>query len=238
MPKDLANATVNGLMETENRKWDEDILVDLFNDRDRDLIKQIPLSSQYTGKDNWYWIFDGNGDFTVRSTYRQIHGEQTREDRKFWMRLWGIKLPGKMLNFIWRACINVLPTKTALANKNVEVVKACSWCHVCNEDAVHALITCCFAREMWNLVGLQRVVPVSDRYNVLQILKDAFNSSTTEQCVQIGLMCWSLWIRRNTWIWDRKAMSTFGVNAMALNLFQDWQRAQEDGPGSKKRPQL
>ncbi|XP_074347454.1 uncharacterized protein LOC141686311 [Apium graveolens] len=33
-------------------------------------------------------------------------------------------------------------------------------------------------------------------------------------------------------------MSTFGVNAMAMNLFQDWQKAQEEGPESKKRPQL
>lgn len=183
-------------------------------------------------------MLDGDGEFTVRSTYRQIHGEQTCEDRKFWWRLWRIKLPGKMLNLLWRACINVLPTKTALASKNVDVVKTCAWCHVYNEDAVHALFTCCFAREMWNLVGLQRVVPIEEGGTVLQTLKEAFNNSSTEQCVQITLLCWSLWIRRNTWIWDRKAISTFGVNAMAMNCFQDWKKAQEDGTGSKERTQL
>lgn len=78
----------------------------------------------------------------------------------------------------------------------------------------------------------------SEGRTVLQILKQAFNSSTKEQCGQIGMQCWSLWVRQNTWVWDRKAMSAFGVKAMIVNLFQDWKRVQEDGSRSKSRVQM
>lgn len=36
----------------------------------------------------------------------------------------------------------------------------------------------------------------------------------------------------------KKAMSAFGINAMAVNLFRDWNRVQEDGSGSKSRVQM
>ncbi|KAL8156219.1 hypothetical protein AgCh_001348 [Apium graveolens] len=225
-------------METGQRRWDNDILVDLFDERDRLLIQHIPLSNRYTGQDGWYWMWEENGKFTVKSCCRQIQGEQMCYDRRFWKLLWGIKLLGKMLNFIWRACSNVLPTTTALAVKKIDVIKSCSWCHRYNEDAVHVLFTCCFAKELWNLVGLQRMAPVVEGNTVLHILKQAFQGSTKEQCAQIGLLCWSLWIRRNTWVWDRKAMSSFGVNAMAMSLFQDWRKAQEKGNECQSRGQM
>lgn len=65
------------------------------------------------------------------------------------------------------------------------------------------------------------MVPTEEGGSVLQILKQAFASSTKAQCVQIGLLCWSLWVRRNSLVWDKKVMSAFGVNSMAVNLFQD-----------------
>lgn len=46
-------------------------------------------------------------------------------DRVLWKRIWSLQLPGKMLNFIWRACSNVLPTAVALQSKRVNVT---SWC--------------------------------------------------------------------------------------------------------------
>lgn len=156
MQHELENTTVHELMETGRRVWDAYILVDLFNDRDMSFIQQIPLSDRYTGHDGWYWVGDDRGDFTVKSCYRQIRGEHACEDRTFWRILWNTKLPGKMINFLWRACSNVLPTATALVMKRVNMVQSCVWCQIHNEDAAHVLFTCCFARELWNLVGLQK----------------------------------------------------------------------------------
>lgn len=78
----MANTTINELMQTDSREWDMDVLGDLFNERDRLLIQQMPLSNRYI-IDTWYWIEDEKGEFTVRSYYRQIRGEQTCMDRIF-----------------------------------------------------------------------------------------------------------------------------------------------------------
>ena len=49
-----AEATVKQLMKPEERKWDEDLVTDVFNSRDRDSILNIPLSLRII-EDKWYW---------------------------------------------------------------------------------------------------------------------------------------------------------------------------------------
>lgn len=52
------------------------------------------------------------------------------------------------LNFLWRACRNVLPTAVELIHKKVHIIETCSWCRMFAEDAVHILFTCSFARDL------------------------------------------------------------------------------------------
>lgn len=59
--------------ETELR-WDEDILKDIFNERDMRLIQQIPLLMN-SRDDMWCWSFEDKGEFSVRSCYRSLRGE-------------------------------------------------------------------------------------------------------------------------------------------------------------------
>lgn len=43
MPLELEHVTVNGLIKIDEQAWDEDVLVDLCNDRDWALIYQVPI---------------------------------------------------------------------------------------------------------------------------------------------------------------------------------------------------
>lgn len=113
-------------------------------------------------EDSWYWLLDDKGEFSVRSCYRQLIGEREGNDRGFWKKLWSLNLPGKVVNFLWRVCQNVLPTARELAKKRVQIQQVCSWCHLQVEDTVHTLFTCCFARELWRTIGLQEVVRVEE----------------------------------------------------------------------------
>ena len=65
----LEQATVRSLISTETTKWDDDILNDIFNDRDKNLILKIPLSISIK-PDSWYWIWERRGCYTVKSGYR------------------------------------------------------------------------------------------------------------------------------------------------------------------------
>ncbi|XP_074342618.1 uncharacterized protein LOC141680232 [Apium graveolens] len=109
MPEELKDATVVGLLDEEKLHWDEEILNDLCNKRDREFIKQVPVT-RTTNADTWFWLFDDLGKFTVRSCYRCLRGESECVDRSFWRKLWKLKLHGKVVNLVWRACRNFLPT--------------------------------------------------------------------------------------------------------------------------------
>lgn len=231
--ENLENITVQGLLDETQKSWDVDILSDLCNDRDKRLIQQIPVPMR-DKEDSWYWILEDKGEFMVKSCYRRIRGEYECVDRGFWRKMWGLQLPGKIVNLLWRACCNVLPTATILRRKNVDIPAECSWRRVYMEDVVHTLFDCCIAREVWSSVGLQDLIRTSTQDTVMTVLKRAFNLGTKEQRAMVGLLCWSLWSRRNKWVWERVNTSVFGIKAQALNLVADWKRARQKEETSRR----
>lgn len=60
-----------------------------------------------------------------------------------------------------------------------------------------------------------------------EVLKRVLNTRTADQWTMLGLICWSIWCRRNKWVWDKINLSVFGVRALAMNLLADWNRAKE-----------
>ena len=140
MYSELENEAVSGLHSVNHNSWDMDIVNDICNERDRELIPQIPLPNA-NRLDSWYWILDGKGEFTVKNCYREIRGESRDQDDGFWKKLWSLQFPGKVLNFLWRACHNVLPTVVELAKKQVDISSMCAWCQTQVEEASHTLFT-------------------------------------------------------------------------------------------------
>ncbi|KAL8096064.1 hypothetical protein AgCh_037137 [Apium graveolens] len=201
MPIELEETTVAGLMDESGLKWDEDILQDLCNERDRELILQIPIPVQ-NREDNWFWLFDSNRNFSVKSGYRQLQGEIQKPHAKFWSRLWNLQLPGKVVNLVWRACRACLPTMMALATKRVSADKVCPWCLQMEETDIHVLFDYSFAR--------------------------VFESLSLEKCALFGLACWSIWKRRNDWVWSKVKVSVQGVKAGAMTMLQDWKNAKKN----------
>lgn len=74
MPEELRDATVAGLFDEVQERCEEEILNDICNERDRELIKQIPISRTLR-EDSWFWFFYEKGKFTVRNCYRRLQRE-------------------------------------------------------------------------------------------------------------------------------------------------------------------
>lgn len=104
-------------------------------------------------------------------------------------KLWGLKLPGKVINLMWRACKKFLPTASALAGKNVNVHVTCSWCQMGVEDDTHILFQCCFAREIWENTGLSNLVVVETNDIVLDVMKRVFQKGRGDQILMVVLLC-------------------------------------------------
>lgn len=131
-------------------------------------------------------------------------------------------MSGKILNILWRACHNVLPTAAELVRKRVDMSIMCLLCHVQEEYACHVLFKCQFARDVWMEVGIPQLLNVEDGSRVKEVLQGEFMASTKQRCVQIGLFCWGLWTRRNTWVWEKKHMSVLGLRALVTSVLQEW----------------
>lgn len=66
--------------------WDDDILDDILNERDKKLARQIPLSRRRRD-DSWFWLLGDKGKFTVKSCYRKLRGEAACLDTDLWRKL-------------------------------------------------------------------------------------------------------------------------------------------------------
>lgn len=108
MPIQLEGSKVCSLMQLDQKQWDEEILMDICNERDSNLIRKISLSSRESA-DSWYWFYDEKGCFSVRSCYRIVQGEIEAPYESFWKKLWSLKLPGKVCVAFYVACMFLLP---------------------------------------------------------------------------------------------------------------------------------
>ncbi|XP_062085247.1 uncharacterized protein LOC133791338 [Humulus lupulus] len=86
-------------MTRDSHEWVEDILQDLFVERDKRLIRGIHLSS-FENEDHWYWDPEASSIHSIWSAYRllqSIHVRYNADDNSgFWRTLWNLKLPPKV----------------------------------------------------------------------------------------------------------------------------------------------
>lgn len=76
----LDQNNVSSLMCEDRREWDEEILRDLFNDRDQRCIRNITIGES---GDCLYWSKESTRHYSVRSAYRLLQSQKNlwrRED--------------------------------------------------------------------------------------------------------------------------------------------------------------
>uniref|UniRef100_A0A803NG08 RNase H type-1 domain-containing protein n=1 Tax=Cannabis sativa TaxID=3483 RepID=A0A803NG08_CANSA len=130
----IVDRTVDSLMVMGERRWDVDLVLDIFNKRDADLIRSMPLFSS-VGYDKLQWCFEKDGEYSVSSAYNHIQDKKFLNvavgEIQFWKRFWKTKVPPKALNLVWRAVTNCLPTRIQLITKHVHVQRSYPRLSVC-----------------------------------------------------------------------------------------------------------
>lgn len=221
----MSDIKVHNLMSMDEKSWDIDVLTDILCTRDVELIKTIPIP-HVERQDSWYWLLDEKGVFSVKSCYRWLQGECMNQYTYLWKKIWNMKLPEKVTNFLWRLCKGCLPTNVALASRHVDVPTGCPWCHSLAETDVHVIFSCDFARTVWQNTGLLQLIQSALSDTACEMFTKIFENGSREQGVEIGMISWSIWNRRNRWVWDRINGSVHGVRYAAGHLLRDWRETQ------------
>lgn len=73
------------------------------------------------------------------------------ERRPAWKVCWSAEVSPYIIYFMWRVIHHILPLKTALICKCVDVDLVCQTCEGSNEDEFHILFNCQFAIECQKL---------------------------------------------------------------------------------------
>lgn len=191
------------------------------------LILSIPLGDD--DNDNWYWRCEKMGLYSVKSAYlllqdsgRSIPGDN---NSGFWRKLWNLKIPSKVKNFLWRAARNCLPTKDLLRSRRVPVNNVCPSCNEAPESVLHSLVTCPFAQSCWHKAALPMITGEFNSFTGwLQLV--FINRNTAAVNVMV-MVCWVLWKNRNDLVWNQKCLEVSDVLATAISVLNQWRFVQD-----------
>lgn len=143
-------ATVDHLIDKDTKWWDTMLLENLFDKEEVRLIQSIPLSS-INQSDTLIWRGTTNGLFSVRSAYyiqQELEATSPAKcshqagKREVWRDIWALPIPNVEKNFLWRACHNLLPTRSNLFKKKIVVDPLCPLCGAEAETGYHILWDC------------------------------------------------------------------------------------------------
>ncbi|CAN1170687.1 Putative ribonuclease H protein At1g65750 [Linum perenne] len=120
------------------------------------------------GDDHWVWGEDAHGRFSIKSAYRLICNRPASQYPNAWKTIWGWKGPNRIRTFLWLAIQDKLLTNISRARRHMTTDASCPRCRIEEEDTIHVLRDCAFAREVWDkfpMFDLARTVwqePISD----------------------------------------------------------------------------
>ena len=127
---------VKDLIDGHTKQWDREKIFDLFAHGTRMEILATALP-QDGSRDTLICKETKSGDFLVKSAYKlairmkdTFRGEHSaaRRDESIWRKLWRLNMPPKVCMFLWRACLNILPTRENLNKRRVQVDPMCGMC--------------------------------------------------------------------------------------------------------------
>ena len=96
-------------------------------------------------------MLDSKGVFSVKSAYSASNPQfisQVRPTVK-WKKLWSLKAPERLKMFLWRLCVNALPTRDNLFKRMNSVDTSYVLCNESEENPCHLFLHCPIAKALW-----------------------------------------------------------------------------------------
>ncbi|KAL0000424.1 hypothetical protein SO802_014205 [Lithocarpus litseifolius] len=125
---------VSDLINPSIRTWDENLVHGLFSPEEAAMVLSIPLSRTPV-EDKIIWPFTLSGN--------------PQQQNEVWKLIWGLNVPNKVRNFMWRACKEAIPTKHNLLKRKILNEDRCEQCGVESETTAHALWNCSTLDKIW-----------------------------------------------------------------------------------------
>jgi hypothetical protein len=222
---------VSDLIDGVRGTWNLPVLCELFDADSVDKIKQISLRDT-RGPDSFSWKLHSIRVFTVKTAYnlvvspevRGVEGENSNrtQHRQFWRVLWKLKIPHKVKIHLWRAYLNVLPTRLSLCRWRVLSEPTCPIYNAVDKTTTHAIWSCPYNESVWALAPsfFQNMPSVDIDFFLLscKIFRD-----TSRKHIEIWVVTsWAIWYSRNQFFHGHPFPSPQDKMDLASRLLNDF----------------
>nr|POF14706.1 putative ribonuclease h protein [Quercus suber] len=179
------------------------MLYGLFNTKEAELIKTIPLSNEVS-EDILFWPHSSNSQYSCKSGYRflekedELHNEPqevTNEEKQLWNGIWSMRVPPKVKTLLWRACREAIPTMSALFRRTISTDSSCVRCHANSEDSKHALWSCPDLDSVWSDMELWSFRSSVQFMTFKELLSWLIKNN--HQLELFAVTVWTIWNQRN-----------------------------------------
>ena len=91
---------------------------------------------------------------------RSSHGQSSNHSHsnKIGKAIWAVKVCNKIKTFIWRACRDILPTKTNLTRRKFLFDVGCGCCEDGVESTDHVLLSYAYSDKVWKSTCLREIM--------------------------------------------------------------------------------
>lgn len=170
----------------------------------------------------------------MRSAYRLlIATKQQREDWleqlpvmsdcqgtwNMWSKLWGVRIPSKIKNFIWRLAQTSHPTGDVRRHRNMTTIDECSICRYAADTWRHALLRCDMAKAVWALLedDLVEYVFASKKEDPKLCIFELLDSVSHTEAIKVMVTLSSFWWAQRRTIHEEQFKARFRLS----DLFRD-----------------
>lgn len=116
--------------------------------------------------------------------------------KSLWKAVWKLHCLNKIKNFIWRACKDILLTKTKLRDRKIPVEVECGLCESV-ETAGHAFWCCDFAAAIWHMANVKAPGLMANPPNFLELFLCVMEAKPAQNLEAFATTAWFLWNNRN-----------------------------------------
>lgn len=218
-------------------QWNRNLIFRTFNSMDAHRVLQIPIS--LSGREDCnFWTLSGNGQYSVKSGYRELRnlelaqggkdvcsGETSMKSstNKTWKKTWKLKVKEKIKHFLWKCINGTLPVRTQIFSRTKAGDPVCKGCGDQVESVEHLLFHCNRAKEVWKLVPLQWDGAADLTGNFKNwwwtIMEATSRNGGGDHIALMANILWQLWKARNDWEFNDKVRHPLSVVQQAHH---DW----------------
>ena len=115
-------------------------------------------------------------------------------EKNLWRSSWGLRVPNKVKNFLWRVCHDAIPIKSNLKRRHILIDSLCERCWKEDETALHALWSCSELSSIWSLSQWSSR-KISSVTNFKELLSWILNNKSNLEL--FGMITWGIWNQQN-----------------------------------------